>query len=618
MVRVVDAVEGLALGGVATVGPTSWRVPALLEPEVPGAPTGAGGPSVTSLPASASGERRFALTVAGDRIEFTVPTGAPEVSGVRGSATAVAPRIWAVHWPVPDDRWEEMGRNRPELVVLSNARALFADGEPFVEALFGLRDRLGGRPVIWAPRVALPHRLAALVYLGVEVLDTTEGAWRAARGARFDPTLGETAGSDRGSAAREDDRAAGGSPVGTAYATEIELVRRALGTGRLRELVEARLTAEPALAELLRRADRRLAPLLDDRAPVVGTETRTYVLRESHRRPEVVRFVERFLDRYRPPPSKRVLVLLPCSRTKPYRVSPSHRRFARALEGLERVERLHIVSVTSPLGVVPRELEDVYPARHYDIPVTGEWDELERARVVRAVGHLLATGAYESAIVHLDPAEYAFLRDAWPGPHPATWTADDHRTGAPDALDRLRRAAESALGGSSPVAGGPLTVVREGLREVAAVQFGRPGADALFGGSPRLAGRPWFQRLTDGQGTDLATYREERGLFQLTVAGGTRMDPSHAVEVEIGDGVDLRGDLFVPGVVRADPSIRAGDAVRLVRGGRLVAVGEAELSGRLMAELDRGRAVEVRHRVAGAVGASASPEPANLPSPELG
>ena len=30
--------------------------------------------------------------------------------------------------------------------------------------------------------------------------------------------------------------------------------------------------------------------------------------------------------------------------------------------------------VTSPLGLVPRELEDIWPAAHYDIPVTGDWD----------------------------------------------------------------------------------------------------------------------------------------------------------------------------------------------------------------------------------------------------
>jgi archaeosine synthase len=112
----------------------------------------------------------------------------------------------------------------------------------------------------------------------------------------------------------------------------------------------------------------------------------------------------------------------------------------------------------------------------------------------------------------------------------------------------------------------------------------------------RLAGRPWFQRLTDGRRTDLATWREERGLFHLTVAGGLRMVAAHALEVVVEPGVELQGDLFGPGVVSADPLIRVGDAVLVTREGALVGVGEAVLPGRLMTDLHRGLAVKVRHR----------------------
>ena len=33
------------------------------------------------------------------------------------------------------------------------------------------------------------------------------------------------------------------------------------------------------------------------------------------------------------------------------------------------------------LGLVPRDLEEVWPAGHYDIPVTGDWTLDERKRV---------------------------------------------------------------------------------------------------------------------------------------------------------------------------------------------------------------------------------------------
>ena len=143
--------------------------------------------------------------------------------------------------------------------------------------------------------------------------------------------------------------------------------------------------------------------------------------------------------------------------------------------------------------------------------------------------------------------------------------------------------------------GGPLAVVREELREVASVQFGRSAAERLFSPPVRLAGRPWFQRLTDGR-TDLATLREERGLFHLTVAGARRLAPAFPLAVEADPALPLTGDLFVPGVRSADPAIRIGDSVVLLRGGALAAVGEAALPGPLMSELERGLAVRVRHR----------------------
>ena len=36
------------------------------------------------------------------------------------------------------------------------------------------------------------------------------------------------------------------------------------------------------------------------------------------------------------------------------------------------------IILTSPLGIVPRDLEYTYPAAHYDIPVTGDWSEIEK------------------------------------------------------------------------------------------------------------------------------------------------------------------------------------------------------------------------------------------------
>jgi archaeosine synthase alpha-subunit len=597
--RIVDRLEGLSLVGRATIGAIPVSPPDLLETPAPELPPSA---LLLSQRKGPSGVRQLVLSRSGVETELRVPVLAPEIISAGSGVHAIAESAFLFHYPFAPDEAKALRSQRPALVVLGNARALWDDGEPFVAAVRAVRASVGPVPLLWTPRVALPHRIPFLVYLGVDLLDTTEGALRAARGDYLDATLGTTS---RESALAEhacDCPACKLDPPGplaghtvVAYRRALAEARAAARDGRLRELVEARLVAEPALAEMLRYTDRELGPLLEERTPVTSDASRTYVHAEAQRRPEIARFRRHLLARYRPPPSKSVLLLVPCSKTKPYRQSRSHRRFYRALEGVRALERVHFVSVSSPLGLVPRELEDVYPARHYDIPVTGDWSEPERTTVVAGLDHLRRTGQYRSVVVHLDPSEYAFVRERLPPGDGVRWTLVDDRTTSQEALTALRAAVVQALTDLPPVAGGPLATVREELKEVASVQFGRSAAERLFAPPLRLSGRPWFQRLTDGH-SDLATVREERGLFHLTVAGARRLGPPYPLAVEIDPALPLTGDLFAPGVRSADSEIRVGDSVVLLRSGELAGVGEAALPGPLMTELEHGPAVWVRHR----------------------
>ncbi|MCI4347658.1 MAG: hypothetical protein L3J97_03445, partial [Thermoplasmata archaeon] len=204
-----------------------------------------------------------------------------------------------------------------------------------------------------------------------------------------------------------------------------------------------------------------------------------------------------------------------------------------------------------------------------------------------------------------------FLAGALPERFHPRWTLSDDHTTSATALQALRSALDEADLGPAPPSIGPLAAVKEGLESLARVQFGPRAAELLFTPPTRLEGRPWSQRLTDGRGKALATWSEERGLFQLTAAGGARIVLAGALWVEVDSGVTLTGDLFTPGVRSADPTIAPGDAVILVRSGALLGVGEAALAGPLMTELPRGLAVKVRHRVH----APSSTEEAGAPKP---
>src|SRR5437660_10400567 len=134
---------------------------------------------------------------------------------------------------------------------------------------------------------------------------------------------------------------------------------------------------------------------------------------ESLHRPEIVRFRRRIRERYRKPPSARVLLLLPCSARKPYSASRSPRRFRDAILATANPSVVHEVIVTSPLGLIPRELERFHPARDYDIPVTGDWSRDEAAIVIEDLSAFLAANRYDAVVAHLG-AEAPTVHEAPP------------------------------------------------------------------------------------------------------------------------------------------------------------------------------------------------------------
>jgi len=97
----------------------------------------------------------------------------------------------------------------------------------------------------------------------------------------------------------------------------------------------------------------------------------------SYYRPDFQEFRLRTLENFEPNPWTRLIILLPCSARKPYSQSKSHQKFQKVLKKFPEFPTFQEFIITSPLGVIPRQLEDVYPVNSYDISVTGEWDNEE-------------------------------------------------------------------------------------------------------------------------------------------------------------------------------------------------------------------------------------------------
>ncbi|MBI0583396.1 MAG: DUF5591 domain-containing protein [Methanomassiliicoccus sp.] len=466
-----------------------------------------------------------------------------------------------------------------ELVVMGNAFELRRDARAFVETAVALREAAGHGRLIYAPGIMEPSNLAMLAYMGIDLFDSTLPLYQSVRGRVLLPEGTVSVDSAPWLAGREGAEAQNLEAVWK----ELMLVRHMVRIGRLRELVETRVTASPWMVAALRILDLEHYRHQEKRTPVVGP--RFYCnSKSSLTRPDVQRFRRRVAERWRPAPHKKVLLLIPCSAKKPYFTSRSHRIFEEVLLSVPNSCAVQELIVTSPLGTVPRELELFYPAQQYDIPVTGNWDREEVRMVQDLIVHAASFG-FTRVISHLG-AESEFVGEVVD----CVDTTQGMGTTAPEALERMRRELAAACEAAEKA---PRAADRvEMLRSQARYQFGEDGGSLLDGCT--VVGKYPYLKFLRGS-AQLGMLTPERGMLSLTMDGGAVLLERDLNVVHMGD-FDLGGNLFAVGITAADPRIRPGDEVAISRNGELEGVGVAVMSGDEMAEARRGEAVRVRHK----------------------
>jgi archaeosine synthase len=298
---------------------------------------------------------------------------------------------------------------------------------------------------------------------------------------------------------------------------------------------------------------------------------------ESIRRPEVLRWHRRMIERYTPPPGLGLTVLLPCSAKKPYSKSKSHMGFRRHIRSGAKGEYplVHEAILTSPLGLVPRELEDVYPAAHYDVPVTGVWSEEEKEIAVR----LLRDYLEKTKVTAIGYAEGAYKEICiMAGVNSFT-----------DDLSELEELVEEMLEDK-----GVGSVVSEKVKKARAVcdfQFGRGVGNHLFNDEIQVRG---FQ-VSDSAGALIATFDRDSGFLALSLKGAERLFAFGRYVVKLSFKPET-GSIFCAGIEGADSSIRPRDEVIATYKGTVIGSGKAVLSGTEMERAHKGLGIMLRHR----------------------
>jgi len=468
-------------------------------------------------------------------------------------------------------------------VYILGAAGSLRNPRELVRTILKVKNEIPPDTALYAPALATPANLALLIYLGADLVDATrvvvdgllgryhtrDGVWPQEELVEL-PCLCTHCRAQMEKERRDPKLTAAHNLL--KLKEEIRVVRHAILRGELREYVERQVRVTPEQTTTLRLLDQE-HDYLDRRTPITRRNVMFSNTADSLHRVEVTRFAERVLDRYSAPESD-VLLLLPCSARKPYSKSRSHRLFAMALGKNRR--RVHELILTSPLALVPRELEEVYPAAYYDVPVTGRWDLEERNWILSCLDDYLKKNKYARIVAHLDGELREFVEG-----HGIEAVYTSGGTNA-ESLRELTKAVDEAVQDARPL--GDYRTLR--FRAMADYYFGKGASDLLLAGDVKVKGR----ELQGGKKT-LAS-ATPNGTLALTIEGAKRLEPLERYQVQIGDFLP-RGDVLSPGVTDADKEIRPGDEV-LVRGEKAFGVGRARMSGWEMIESSRGVAVELR------------------------
>jgi len=456
-----------------------------------------------------------------------------------------------------------------DCVMVAGWHTALSNPRNYVEWLISLKEKTPIDTVWYAPASGLPSNVHLLCYSGFDLFDFRAVDLKTAQ-MQFCTPEGEFPADALGSGICT---CSGCQKKNLklhnrqALLHEIALVTRFIEASQLRDLVESRCRLHAAQVAVMRHLDNHYQ-FMERHMPVARSGVMRANSGESLQRAEIRRFAERVITRYLPPETD-VAVLLPCSAKKPYSLSQSHRKFGRAIAG-----RAHELIVTSPLGLVPRELECIYPAGHYDVPVTGYWDAEECAVITDILARYFARHPYRRIIAHLEGGALRVARTAAEVCGiTLEYTCREHPT-SNSALNAL----DSALAGER-------RIKDDRLHGMVSYQF-----DVDLDTKGIMVRGHYPELFYSKKNVQIFSIDTGTGFLRPTFDGWNLIPSGYRVYI---DDFIPEGDVLVPGVEKADPGIRDGDEV-LVIGTRAHATGRAALPADEILRSGRGVAVRVR------------------------
>ncbi|MCS7364509.1 MAG: tRNA guanosine(15) transglycosylase TgtA [archaeon GB-1867-035] len=180
---------------------------------------------------------------------------------------------------------------------------------------------------------------------------------------------------------------------------EIDEIKQAIHEGSLWELIEIKAKAHPQLYKAIKKLS-KYKNYLEKFDPIVKGEIKGifYTGSEGLIRPEVTRHLMKMRENIRFP-EKRILILIPDPKEKPFSKSRYVREIMKIIKKScheEKINKIHECIYCIPFGVIPLELDEVYPLSQYEAVESRNEDE--REVIFNSIKELISQNKYSNVI----------------------------------------------------------------------------------------------------------------------------------------------------------------------------------------------------------------------------
>jgi predicted RNA-binding protein (TIGR00451 family) len=271
--------------------------------------------------------------------------------------------------------------------------------------------------------------------------------------------------------------------------------------------------------------------------------------------------------------------------------------FRKALKksGKSVFSQLSELIITSPLSVVPRELENIFPARFYDIPVAGIWSNEEIEITASLLSKVLKSYPDDTVIInHTHGKGYEEILEIVKSysNFEVFNTSSKSVPTSNDSLSKLTSTTSGILAEKMWNEKIGLSPKLNELQTIADYQYGIGVGKELFHKIVKIRGKYPRNKQIFLDGELNATLRSSTGFLMLTPSAAQRIVKLSFNNLEFADE-NLKGStIYAPGLIEADIRILPNDEIFIVKEGKLLATATALVSGKDMNKMSSATSIK--------------------------